>query len=82
MMMPAFGAGLQNFLFEVPTNQLLTQMKNIISNQIRIYASYITVKDIQVLYSGEATIEVSIKYNLNGNNISGIFETTISNIHE
>tara|TARA_R110000824_G_scaffold176963_1_gene356191 strand:+ start:216 stop:611 length:396 start_codon:yes stop_codon:yes gene_type:complete len=80
--LPGFGAGLQDFLFEMPTNMLLTKLKNVISNQIRKFATYITVKDIQVSYSGEATIEVSIKYNLNGNNISGTFDTTISNILE
>ena len=82
MMMPMFGVGLQNFLFEMSTNMNLTKIKELISNQIRIYASYITVKDIQVLYSGEATIEVSIKYSLNGNNIIGIFDLIYPNIHE
>ena len=78
MMSPNFGAGLQTFLFENPTNQLLTTIKNIISNQIRLYASYITVNDIQVVYTGESSINISIRYTIDENSTSAVFDLTIS----
>ena len=78
MMIPNFGAGLQNFLFEFSTNQLLTTMKDIISNQISLYAAYITVNKIQVVYSGEASISVSIQYTIDENSTSAVFDLTIS----
>jgi len=73
-----FGAGLQNFLFEFATNQVLTTMRNIISNQIRIYAPYITTNDIQIVYNGESSISVSIQYTIDENLTSGVFDLTIS----
>jgi uncharacterized protein len=77
MMNPAFGAGLHDFLFENPTNQVLTTIKNIISNQIRLYATYITVNDIQIVYSGESSINISIRYTIDENSTSAVFEITI-----
>lgn len=77
MMGPAFGAGLHDFLFENPTNQVLTTIKNIISNQIRLFATYITVNDIQIVYSGEPSINISIRYTIDENSTSAVFETTV-----
>lgn len=77
MMSPAFGAGVHDFLFENPTNQVLTTIKNIISNQIRLYATYITVNDIQIVYSGESSINISIRYTIDENSTSAVFETTV-----
>ena len=74
-----FGVGLQNYLFEFPTNQVLSAIKNESIQQINTHAPYITINDFIVNYDG-ASIIIRIDYTIKENQSSATYELSIANM--
>ena len=74
-----FGAGLQNYLFEFPTGDVIESLRNESLSQINRYASYIDVNDFIVTYEDKAII-IKINYTIKENNVSGVFDLSLDNM--
>tara|TARA_A100001201_G_scaffold73_1_gene250 strand:+ start:5541 stop:5951 length:411 start_codon:yes stop_codon:yes gene_type:complete len=62
-MLPTFGVGLQDLLFE--NNIDLDLLKESINNQINIFIPEITLMNLETNYDGEHTVFLKITYRLN-----------------
>jgi len=77
--MDDFGAGIQDFLFEIPTGQTISNLRSIITNQIRQFASYITLMDLKI-DTGDASLSIKITYSIDATGAVATFEQTIDNM--
>lgn len=78
-MIPDFGAGVQDFLFEISTGQTISNLRSIITNQIRQFASYITLMDLKI-DTGDASLSIKITYSIDATGAVSTFEQTIDNM--
>ena len=62
-MLPTFGVGLQDLLFE--NNIDLDLLKESINNQINVFIPEITLMNLETNYDGEHTVFLKITYRLN-----------------
>ena len=62
-MLPTFGVGLQDLLFE--NNIDLDLLKESITNQINVFIPEITLMNLETNYDGEHTVFLKITYRLN-----------------
>jgi phage baseplate assembly protein W len=69
-MIPAFGAGIRQLLFEPITEELFSRVRSRIFNQVRIYMPFVNVEDVvfNTLRNkqdlGPNEVQVSIVYNI------------------
>jgi len=78
-MMLDFGAGVQDFLFEISTGQTISNLRSIITNQIRQFASYITLMDLKI-DTGDASLSIKITYSIDATGVVATFEQTLDNM--
>jgi len=70
VMIPAFGAGIRQLLFEPITEELFSRVRSRIFNQVRIYMPFVNVEDVafNTLSNrqdlGPNEVQVSIVYNI------------------
>lgn len=76
---PRFGAGLQNFLFEIPTGEILANIRSESIQQINRYAPYIKINDFTVTFEGK-TLLIKINYTIKENNVSADFDLSLDNM--
>jgi phage baseplate assembly protein W len=80
IMIPDFGVGIQRALFERISINLLQGIQDRILEQISIYASYITILQIQVIPIDDVSINVKLKYKIDFAEIVDTLDIEISNI--
>ena len=76
MFLPNFGVGIQEYLFEYPTQELEMKLRGVIINQLAIYASYITLNNLNIQFQ-ENSMTVSIEYVIDENKTSHHFDITV-----
>ena len=62
MMIPSYGVGLRNFLFENKGQNVKNNIKAKIREQVKIYLPFISISDVQVNESSSNTLAVKIIY--------------------
>ena len=61
IMLPEFGVGVKNYLFELDTSVDIESLKSRINSQVQQFASYIQLMDIQISM-GENSLDMRIKF--------------------
>ncbi len=61
IMVPEFGVGVKNYLFELDTSVDIESLKSRINSQVQQFASYIQLMDIQISM-GENSLDMRIKF--------------------
>ena len=62
----SFGVGLRRILFEPNTSYTINQIKNIIGQQISIYAPYVSIGELAVFKSQDGTgLYITLSYTVN-----------------
>jgi phage baseplate assembly protein W len=80
IMIPDFGVGIRQALFEFTSYDLLELIKERIIQQIRLYASYVTILDLIINPIDEASLNIKIKYQIDFAEIVDTIDIDISNI--
>ena len=65
VMIPDFGVGIRNFLFENESNEVIARLQNRIANQIDTYMPMITLVDLGV-YIEEHVLNIKLIYGISG----------------
>lgn len=61
IMIPEFGVGIRNFLFEQNSAQTVSLIRRRIENQIAVYMPFIELQEIQPIFN-QNELYISIKY--------------------
>tara|TARA_R100001082_G_scaffold74016_2_gene42689 strand:- start:2359 stop:2736 length:378 start_codon:yes stop_codon:yes gene_type:complete len=80
IMIPNFGVGIKQALFENITIELLELVRNRVIEQIKIYAPYIDILELLVRPSGEQSIHLKLKYEIDFVEIVDFIEIEVTNI--
>ena len=80
VMIPDFGVGIRQALFEFSTADLTADMIGLIDEQISFYAPYVTILDIFAKPISEQKIFVSLQYEIDFAQIVDTLDLEISNI--
>ncbi len=80
VMLPRFGVGVKQALFERSSYELLSLLQERIVEQIGFYASYLTILELIINPIDEMSINIKLKYEINFAEIVDTFEVDISNI--
>jgi phage baseplate assembly protein W len=62
MMIPSYGVGLRNFLFENKGRNVKNDIKAKIKEQVKIYLPFIDINDVQVNDAADNTLTVKVIY--------------------
>ena len=73
-----FGVGIMQALFEPATAGLRHKIKERMSEQIEIYAPYIKVTNLGILYTGDGIANISLKYRILINNTNDNMDLQIT----
>tara|TARA_S200002703_G_scaffold77849_2_gene67065 strand:- start:2042 stop:2461 length:420 start_codon:yes stop_codon:yes gene_type:complete len=82
-----FGVGLRKYLFELDSTILdgtvrLPPLRENILSQISTYLPYLTVQNLQINVSSDSnSLAIVLKYSVNDNTASSIFELTINEVN-
>ena len=80
IMLPNFGVGVKQALFERSSYDLLTLLQERILDQLDLYASYITVLELTINPIDELSLNIKLKYEIDFAEIVDTFDIEISNI--
>jgi phage baseplate assembly protein W len=80
IMLPSFGVGIKQALFEFGTFELLEKIQDRIIQQLNIYAPYITILDLNISAIDGSSINLKLKYEIDFAEIVDTFEIDITNI--
>tara|TARA_R110000824_G_scaffold169370_2_gene346485 strand:- start:287 stop:664 length:378 start_codon:yes stop_codon:yes gene_type:complete len=73
-----FGAGILQRLFEHATPDVLSGMRSSILKQVSLWAPYVVIRDLQVSYTGENSVSISISYEVPEIDVNDYFDITTS----
>ena len=76
VMNSSFGAGILQMLFDQPTPQMISAIKSRITKQVNRWAPYAIIKQLDVSYNGENSLNVSIAYEVPEIDINDYFDIT------
>jgi len=79
IMIPDFGVGITQALFERNSYDLLELIRDRLVQQISIYAPYITILELLIDPVSEISIRISLKYEIDFAKIVDILDITVSN---
>ena len=80
IMLPDFGVGIKQALFENSSYELLTVIQERIVEQIGFYASYLTILELTINPIDEMSLNIKLKYEINFAEIVDSIDIDISNI--
>lgn len=80
IMLPDFGVGIKQTLFENSSYELLTVIQERIVEQIGFYASYLTILELTINPIDEMSLNIKLKYEINFAEIVDSIDIDISNI--
>lgn len=80
IMLPDFGVGIKQALFENSSYELLTAIQERIVEQIGFYASYLTILELTINPIDEMSLNIKLKYEINFAEIVDSIDIDISNI--
>jgi len=80
IMIPDFGVGIKRALFENFTIDLLQSMQDRINQQLSFYVPYIDILELVIEPTGEQSIHIKLKYEIEFAEIVDFIEIDISNI--
>jgi len=62
MMIPSYGVGLRNFLFENKGSNIRNDIKAKIKEQVKIYLPFIKILNVRFFETGENTLSLEVSY--------------------
>ncbi len=79
IMIPDFGVGITQALFERSSYDLLELIQNRMTKQISVYAPYVTILELVLDPVEDTSLRISLKYEIDFAKIVDILDITISN---
>lgn len=77
VMIPEFGVGIRNFLFENADSSLTNRVEARIVNQIETYMPALNILDLEVRISDAHLLSVKLRYSLSGLLSSDVLNLTV-----
>jgi phage baseplate assembly protein W len=78
IMNSSFGAGILELLFSQPTPDLVTKIKSRIIKQVNLWAPYVIIRQLDISYNGENSINIAIAYEVPEIDVNDYFDITTS----
>lgn len=77
VMIPEFGVGIRNFLFENADSSLTNRVESKIVSQIELYMPAINIIDLEVRISDDHLLSIKLRYSLSGLLSSDVLNLTV-----